>query len=433
MNTTKLTIVAARLKKSLRTEEVTRIGRESGFTERLREVTPIRVAIALVSCFASQRVESIADILRAFNALSDRSVQYKPFHNQLSKDEFPRFMKQVFQRLLREMVLQVLEPLPDTALAAFSDIIIQDGSSFSVADGLEHRFPGRFPGQPAAVELHATMSVMRDQVLRVALSPDRQGERDFLPKPETLTGKLLLGDRGYFDLDYARRVTESGGGFVLRSKTDINPRVEACWVGGKKRRSLAGDPLQATMERLGAKSADFDVIWDRRPPRFRARLVAIWNPATEEHLFLVTNLLREAFPPEAVATLYRLRWQVELLFKEWKSYANLHAFQTEKAPIAEGLIWASLAGALVKRFLAQAVEYVFRSAATSTRRTAMALSYHLPRVLAALLHGRGVVHRLRELLKFLIANGCRAHPQRDRLSGRLAAGLRHAQLLEVTA
>ena len=52
---------------------------------------------------------------------------------------------------------------------------------------------------------------------------------------------------------------------------------------------------------------------------------------------LVTNLARSRFSAEQVGQLYRLRWQVELLFKEWKSYANLHAFDTSKAGIAERL------------------------------------------------------------------------------------------------
>ena len=51
---------------------------------------------------------------------------------------------------------------------------------------------------------------------------------------------------------------------------------------------------------------------------------------------LVTNLDRDLFSPADIYQIYRLRWQVELLFKEWKSYCNLHAFGTTKASIAEG-------------------------------------------------------------------------------------------------
>ena len=38
--------------------------------------------------------------------------------------------------------------------------------------------------------------------------------------------------------------------------------------------------------------------------------------------------------------------------KEWKSYANLHAFDTENVAIVEGLIWTAIAAAALKRFLA---------------------------------------------------------------------------------
>jgi hypothetical protein len=34
--------------------------------------------------------------------------------------------------------------------------------------------------------------------------------------------------------------------------------------------------------------------------------------------------------------IHRFRWQIELLFKEWKSYANLHKFDTANAHIAAG-------------------------------------------------------------------------------------------------
>ena len=51
-------------------------------------------------------------------------------------------------------------------------------------------------------------------------------------------------------------------------------------------------------------------------------------------------------------TLYRFRWQIERCFKEWKSYANLHQFDTANPHIAEGLIWAGLCAAVLTRFLA---------------------------------------------------------------------------------
>jgi hypothetical protein len=53
----------------------------------------------------------------------------------------------------------------------------------------------------------------------------------------------------------------------------------------------------------------------------------------------------DPFSVDVVARLYRFRWQIELCFKEWKSYANLHRFDTANAHIAAGPIWASLCAA----------------------------------------------------------------------------------------
>ena len=71
---------------------------------------------------------------------------------------------------------------------------------------------------------------------------------------------------------------------------------------------------------------------------------------------MATNLPSERYSVYDVAKAYRLRWQVELLFKEWKSYANLHAFDTQNPAIVEGLIWAAISAAALKRFLAHTAQ-----------------------------------------------------------------------------
>ena len=86
----------------------------------------------------------------------------------------------------------------------------------------------------------------------------------------------------------------------------------------------------------------------------RARLAARWNPESKAYVFLVTNLPRERVSAEQVGQVYRLRWQVELMFKEWKSYASLRAFDTANENIAEGLIWIALVAATLKRHVANA-------------------------------------------------------------------------------
>ena len=423
MNTRQCTKFAHRLTQVLGAGTITRLGRTTGFTHRLREVTPHRMAIALLTSLSCHSTQTLADILRVFNALTDRSVRYKPFHNQLAKHAFPTFTWHLFDLLLDHLVLRVLAPLPGHALRRFDDILLQDGSSFAVVDALQDTFPGRFTTvSPAAVELHATMSLFHDQAIHVHLAPDADGERQCLPAPGDLHRTLILADRGYMDIDYCRHVHHAGGSFIVRFKTGVNPVVVRARVGGRERVSWRGKTLAAIRDRLRGTSADLLVRWTHDDPPLR--LLLIWNRSMRAHMALVTNLPSEDFDLASVRELYRLRWQIELLFKEWKSYANLHAFRTANPCIAEGLIWASLAAALLKRFVAHVTELVVRGVEISTRNAAMAFRYKAPELFRAILHAHRIEHRFRDLVRYLAGNAQRAHPHRDRSKGRLATGLR---------
>jgi hypothetical protein len=41
----------------------------------------------------------------------------------------------------------------------------------------------------------------------------------------------------------------------------------------------------------------------------------------------ITNVTQQVWPPKVVGTVYRLRWQVELTFKNWKSLLNIHVLK----------------------------------------------------------------------------------------------------------
>ncbi|MFQ5745137.1 MAG: transposase, partial [Acidobacteriota bacterium] len=59
--------------------------------------------------------------------------------------------------------------------------------------------------------------------------------------------------------------------------------------------------------------------WGTGQSAFRARLLVSWNAQKKQYRYLVTNLARERYTVAQITEAYRLRWQIELLFKEWKS------------------------------------------------------------------------------------------------------------------
>lgn len=424
MSSTELTRVTSVLARALSIDDVDQIGRSTGQSERLRTITPNRLFLSIVAALASRAVESIADLLREFNHHNGVAVAYKAFYNRLARASFVTFMHQMLARLIEHLSIQTLTPAGCTALARFKDIMIQDGSSFALKHELRGVFPGRFTTkEPAAVELHVTFSGFSDEASVVELAPDTKAERDFLPKPSALKDKLLLADRGYPSVRYFSAVQAAGGSFLVRLTRSSNPWVHAAWFEGK--RIVLAKPVRLSqfIAQHAGRHMDLDVEFKCRKGKDGVWFRVVVLPGHEKTMTrLCTNLPRTPFSLDLVGRIYRFRWQIELLFKEWKSYANLHKFDTANEHIAAGLIWASLCAAILKRFLAHAAQRV-GGKPISTRRVAMCARHIMDELVAALLASVSIAAVVRDGLAFLLANARRSNPKRDRKTGRLRSGL----------
>src|SRR5881296_2157855 len=244
-------------------------GKDVKFCRRQRVITPFRLGLALTATCASQRVETIADFHCAFNACWGTTVTYKAFYNQVAKPHFADFARTMTERLISEMTLKVLGFAKGQAFAAFRHIVIQDGSSFAIHDGLREVFPGRFKVvRPAAVELHTTMDLLCDAPTTVVLTPDTTTAQAFVPEPASRRASVLLADRGSLDLHSMRRVQDAGGFFLLRAKAGMHPQVvEAFREDGTRLRSLRNKPLKAIHAKL--------------PKRQRVALLVEWQVETQ--------------------------------------------------------------------------------------------------------------------------------------------------------
>jgi hypothetical protein len=355
------------------------------------------------------------------------TVTYKAFYNQMAKPHFADFARTMTERLISDMTLKVLGFAKGRVFSEFRHIIIQDGSSFAIHDGLREVFPGRFKVvKPAAVELHTTMDLLCDAPTTVVLSPDTTSEQAFLPEPTALRDSLLLADRGYVDLRYLRRVQDAGGFFLIRAKAGMNPQVVEAWrEDGKRLRSLRNKPLQAIHSKLPKRQrVELVVQWQVEGHPLCLRLIISWNRRTKSFCYLVTNLAANRYRLDMICRAYKWRWQVELLFKEWKSYANLHAFDTENPAIVEGLIWAAIAAAALKRFLAHMAQLLVE-VPMSTRKVAMCATHILGDIVQALKSGdiAALYAALEAAITYLACHAQRAHPERDRRTGRAQLGL----------
>ena len=397
------------------------IGSTSQFCKRERAIKPFELVMSLITALGDKSVDTIADLHRYFVTLSETDVCYKPFHKQLSKPEFVVFMKRLVDMAMLQLQQQVLGT--DNNLSKFEQIIVQDGSSFAIHDSLRNEFKGRFTKiSPAAVELHVTWDILNSTPKNIQLAPDHVSEYKFLPEPETLKNSLFMGDRGYFKLSYFDDIETQGGFFLSRSKTSFKPDIIAGFnrVGKVLKRFKNKNLKQLKKHIRRSEVVDMDVC---RKGKFY-RLIASWPKGKKEPTYWITNLDREKFSASDVVKLYKLRWQIELLFKEWKSWNNLKKFNTGKKEIMEGLIWASLLSMLIKRSIAFSVEKITKSELSTFMVAKNTQGWFYPLMESITLHLRSEMDYLWDkTVIYLSTYAQRASHSKDRKSGRLQFGV----------
>lgn len=61
-----------------------------------------------------------------------------------------------------------------------------------------------------------------------------------------------------------------------------------------------------------------------------------------EFSFFITNVQKEIWRPEIIGTIYRIRWQIELIFKNWKSLLNIDILKGTRPERIQCIIYARL-------------------------------------------------------------------------------------------
>lgn len=340
-------------------KRVSMLARATGFMQRKGKIRPFVFVWSLVMGFGAGSTRTVSALRRSFERVSGVSLVPSSFYDRFTGD---------LVELLRLLVAHLLATTAGTlttlggTLRHFKDLMLADASVLRLHARLEKLFPAcRTNHTKAAAKLHAVMSATGAGHEAVSVTGERVNERHRLKIGPWVRDRLLLLDLGYFGYRLFDRIRRNGGFFISRLKTNANPLIVAenrRWHG--KAVKLVGKRLQDVLGSLERKAIDVmvEVTFMRRtyagkPSRATTtfRLVGVLDPETKEYHLYITNVPPEKLSAEDVALAYRARWEIELLFKAWKTEFRLDELPSQKPEVVEALIYAAIITMLVSRRL----------------------------------------------------------------------------------
>jgi hypothetical protein len=259
------------------------------------------------------------------------------------------FMRQcfnaVFAQVLGYKTTAMVHPV-------FARVLLTDATSFQLPAHLAAFYQGNGGDNgPAGIKIHQQYELLSGTVRQLAVRNGQESDVNLLQDFDysQVERELHLLDLGYFKFNHLRALDEAGGYFISRYKTGV---TLYCRQGGVYQpidwvELLGKVANNSTVPELylgqGPKKLPVRLLIEQVPPSVAAkrrhkqqrRIANVSKKARYrystsslkellmDYTIFITNTTHEQLTDEQVQRYYRLRWQIELLFKIWKSVLEL--------------------------------------------------------------------------------------------------------------
>ena len=299
----------------------------------------------------------------------------------------------------------------------FTAVLIGDASTIALPDELANLFAscgGSEGTRHAALKLQVLWDLKTGKLAQLHVEPGQASDaKSPIAQTEARPGEVFVFDLGYFDLSRLADTHAKGAKFISRllHGTDLfdtpgkplNLRVylREQTDGLVDREILLGASAKLPCRLVAVRVPEEVANRRRQQAREKAAKKGRGAP-TEEYLELlgwslfVTNCCGEELTWKAVVVLYRARWQIELLFRVWKSHNRL-AKHREGARALEvmAVFYAKLLGVVLQHWMM--VASAWRIEGRSLVKTTRALADVVKQILLALGDGDALEATLLQL------------------------------------
>jgi hypothetical protein len=349
--------------------ELDQIGRRTGAIRRQRKFSGASllkmVVLTLMKSPNPTTDDFVATAVQLGVTVTPEAVE-KRFTERLAA-----FLRAALGHLLKHLV--VMPPAAIPLLRRFTAVEIGDSSTITVPDRYADIFPGcggKSDSGKAAVRIQLRWDLLTGTLKKLVVEPGRRsdGQSEEAEDPP-MRGALYLRDLGYFSLRWFGNLAAAGAYWISRwqqGTTVFDADGRPLELLEYLRQHRGSGPIDVpislgAVERLACRLIALRVpqeVADRRRQKAYEKAQKHGRVPSQDHLawcdwtVLVTNCSADLLTWKEAVVLYRARWQIELMFKLWKSHNHLAASRAEwTAEERMVMFWAKLIGVVVQHWL----------------------------------------------------------------------------------
>lgn len=339
--------------------------------KRLRKLDGTLFLKTLVFAFLQKDHPSLSEIVQIASSL-DLSISEQGIANRFDENAF-KFLEAVFfegaQQLLKSKVKVDLE-----LLNKFNGVFICDTSIIDLPDYFYKMFPGlgdKSNLKKSSIKIDTSIELLKGN-LKINITDGIVADNK-TPSAIELgePGSLQIRDLGYFDLSRKLKQIKNDVNFISRYKSGVKLyeengneidmlellkklknkkccNYEFAAFAGKKEKV----PVRVILHKIeDKKNINKKQKKSKRKAKKNKSKQTKLSKALGEWSVLITNVSKEVLSGKECYEVYRMRWQIELIFKLWKDYCKVDESNSKNPWRILCEVYAKLIGILIQHWI----------------------------------------------------------------------------------
>lgn len=333
-----------------------KVSKKTGFVKRSGKITT-ETFLAL-NVFSGEDLckKSLSELCGRLDVQYNIQVSPQALNERFNEDSV-KFMQEIFNSLMLQQNNTICTKHKELF---FNRILVNDSTSYGLPEKFYNEFKGTGgSGSKSAVKIQLQYDLLSGNFLCCDVFSGTESDGKYLDTMDehTQEGDLRLADLGYFKIEYLRKINDRGAFFISKLKSNSmvymknpNPKIRPNGEIFKSTEYIKINIFELVEPLADGETIELKDIYIGSKKELKTRLII--SKLSEEnkkkreikHLKAVnkergtindrsiawncinayiTNVPDTILSKEEIHDVYSLRWQVEIMFKIWKSIFNI--------------------------------------------------------------------------------------------------------------
>ncbi len=321
------------------------------------------VQLMSVIMFSSGETKTLEEQCKDLKSEFDIDITPVSLSNKQNKDTAAKFLKRVYSLLLRNSIEEIVED--NDIFKEFDNVYIED-SSIIKFNKIKSKFFKGYGGakNSSSYKLNLIFNIAKMSIKDMTMykyNRSDQGLSKYTTK-HLHSGDLHIADLGYYVLKDFKKVEDRGAYYLSRFqihtnvywREESNESFNLIYFLDKQEGSVVDIPdiYLGVKEKLKCRMVAYRLPEEIASERIRKKKAEYKRrkgkaPSKEmlsslRYAIFITNIPKEKVSAKMIGTLYKIRWQIELIFKEFKSLMDIDSISGKKDESVNTLIYGKL-------------------------------------------------------------------------------------------